>query len=115
MDTYTQCRNGSLFMAVNTVNKEGPLAIDDIRGVLLMAFYDLDAIRTCQYVFVAGEGDTEEWFGEALRWDWFSKMGVQQFVCEGRYGWVERLKDTIPHLRVIRAVFQWKHEDGRDT
>lgn len=114
MDTYAMVRNGSLFMAVNTPAKDGGLEISDIRGVMLMSFYDLDGQRTCQYVFVAGEGDTDEWFGEALRWEWFTTMGVQQFVCEGRPGWTERLKDLIPDLRTVRVVFSWRHHGGSD-
>jgi len=114
IETYQQCRSGSLFMAVNTPAKEGPLSVDDIRGVLLMAIYDLEGQRTCQYVYVAGEGDTEEWFGEALKWDWFTTMGVVQFINEGRTGWVKRLETLIPDLQVIRVVFSWRHRGGSD-
>lgn len=109
MDTYAAVRNGSMFMAVNTTSDE-PASLDDVRGVMLMSFYEVEGRRTCQYVFVAGEGDTEEWFGEALVWPWFTTMGVQQFVCEGRYGWVKRLEQTIPNLKMIRAVFSWEHD-----
>ncbi len=108
MATYAQCRNGSLFTAVNTPN-DIPLSIDFIRGVMLLAFYEHGGDRVGQFVFVAGDGDTEEWFEEGLSWDWFRLMGVTKFVCEGRPGWVEgRLKRMIPDLRVIRTVFEWR-------
>lgn len=101
---YAQCRNGSLWLAVAVTGPE----LGDIVGVSVMDITEGDE-RLCQHVIVAGNGDTETWFEELIRWEWLTEMGVKRVVSEGRPGWPERLKKLVPSIKVVRQVFEWQH------
>lgn len=102
---YAQCRNGALWLAVACTGPE----LTDIVGVSIMDISDFEGERMLQHVIVAGKGDTDTWFAELIGWDWLTEIGVNRVVCEGRAGWPERLKPLIPSIKVVRQVFEWRH------